>query len=271
MRLLLFNVIFFIFYSLKAQHVVFDTVCFSGGRFQMGSVGVTDKHYLVELSPFCICRYEVTNSQYTVFLNENKHFTSEQISRFINLDGESVEQSNAIYFDWKENKYKVRQGFENHPVVYVSWEGAHEFARWAGGLLPTEAQWEYVCRAGTDQLYATGHCLTDADANFDARKVQPGCPKGHFLGKSLPVGTFNPNQFGVYDIHGNVFEWCLDWFAEYSEGFFPNPSGPNTGQNKIRRGGSFMVNAKNCSCFHRSIAPPTAQFKDLGFRLVFVK
>lgn len=255
----------------NAQMLYIDTVCLRGGRFQMGDVmGGEQTGYFVELTPFCISRYEITNAQYVVFLNDIK-ISEQEASRYIKLEGESVDEPSAIYYDWKEKKYKVRKGFEQYPVVYVSWYGAMEFARWAGGSLPTEAQWEYACRSGKNTLYATGQCISDKEANYDARKVESGCPKGDFRGKSMPVGSFQTNHAGIYDLHGNVFEWCQDWFAEYPRGSFQNHGGPASGQNKIRRGGSFLVNAKNCSCIHRSIAPPTAQFKDLGFRVVFPK
>jgi formylglycine-generating enzyme len=271
MRSLLLTIGFFVIAGagIHGQIPEVETVVIPGGVFKMGqSVEGDETGFEVRLDTFRMSIYEITNEQYCVFLNEMKE-RSEDILLWINSEGNSVDDPNVLYFDWMTDTYKVEKGFEDHPVVYVSWQGAMAFAEWVGGCLPTEAQWEYACRAGTTTLFNTGSCLDGSEANYNAKKPLDGCPKGEFRNTAIKVGSFAPNPWGLYDMHGNVWEWCLDWHADYTPEAKENPAGPEAGKNKVRRGGSYLVNARSSFTAYRNITPPTSMFNDIGFRVVF--
>ncbi len=253
-----------------AQKIEIQQVKISGGTFLMGQAVAGDESgFTTTVDSFRMSIYEITNEQYCLFLNEMKD-QPENIRKWINIDGNSVDDPNVLYFDWSTDTYRVTPGYENHPVVYVSWHGAMAFAEWVGGSLPTEAEWEYACRAGTTTLFNTGNCLLSVDANYNATKPFEGCPSGEFRNKTTSVGSFQPNPWGLYDMHGNVWEWCIDWFSEYDRNEDRvNPTGAKEGINKVRRGGSYLVNARSSFTSYRNIAPPESMYKDMGFRVVF--
>ena len=145
------------------------------------------------------------------------------------------------------------------PVTNVSWIDCQEFikklnAKTDGGYrLPTESEWEYACRAGTTTAYSFGDSLTKSDANIDS-------------GDSKAVGSYKPNAFGLYDLHGNVWEWCEDWHGEYPFAV-TDPKGPATGNRRVMRGGCFFDNAlKAGSSFRHGLAPAPGEYR-VGFRL----
>lgn len=145
------------------------------------------------------------------------------------------------------------------PVTNVSWNDCQEFikklnAKTDGGYrLPTESEWEYSCRAGTSTAYSFGDSLTKSDANIDS-------------GGSKAVGSYKPNAFGLYDLHGNVWEWCEDWHGEYPFAV-TDPKGPATGNRRVLRGGCFFDNAlKAGSSFRHGHPPANGDYRN-GFRL----
>jgi formylglycine-generating enzyme required for sulfatase activity len=145
------------------------------------------------------------------------------------------------------------------PVTNVSWIDCQEFikklnAKTDGGYrLPTESEWEYACRAGTTTAYSFGDSLTKSNANIDS-------------GDSKAVGSYKPNPFGLYDLHGNVWEWCEDWHGEYPFAV-TDPKGPATGNRRVMRGGCFFDNAlKAGSSFRHGLAPDPGEYR-VGFRL----
>jgi formylglycine-generating enzyme required for sulfatase activity len=147
--------------------------------------------------------------------------------------------------------------------------------------LPTEAEWEYACRAGTRTAYSTGATLSTAQANFDGRGGENGDPR-KFRGKPMPVGSYPPNPWGLYDLHGNLWEWCEDWFADYPAGPARDPKGPAKALAKpvwdarggdwvykrVIRGGSWYFNGESCRCALRYTHAPADRGFSLGFRLV---
>ena len=149
------------------------------------------------------------------------------------------------------------------PVTDVSWDDCQDFikklnANSSGGYrLPTESEWEYACRAGTTTAYSFGDNITPKDANyFDSN-----------TGKTLAGGSYKTNAFGIYDMHGNVHEWCEGWYEKYPVEPVTDPKGPATGEKKVLRGGSFgTLDAKVRSSF-RFIFSPSGQYFDFGFRL----
>jgi formylglycine-generating enzyme required for sulfatase activity len=146
------------------------------------------------------------------------------------------------------------------PVTDVSWEDCQEFikklnAKTNGGYrLPTEAEWEYACRAGTTTAYSVGDSLTKSDANIDGDSKKA-------------VGSYKPNAFGLYDMHGNVWEWCEDWMADYPAGALTDPKGPGTGTSRVLRGGSFDRVASIARSSFRYYDAPSLRYYSYGFRL----
>ncbi len=149
------------------------------------------------------------------------------------------------------------------PVTNVSWEDCQEFikklnARTDGGYrLPTEAEWEYVCRAGTTTAYSFGDKITPKDANYLDSKID----------KPVAVGSYEPNAFGLYDMHGNVWEWCEDWGGEYPFAEETDPQGPAKGEYRVLRGGDFNNNELGARSSIRNNDLSTNRASSYGFRL----
>ena len=149
------------------------------------------------------------------------------------------------------------------PVTDVSWNDCKKFIKKLNGItkgkyrLPTEAEWEYACRAGTTTAFSFGDEITPKDANYDDLGI----------GKPVEVGSYKPNNFGLYDMHGNVWEWCEDWKADYPKGAVIDPKGPAKGGNRVLRGGSFNGLESSARSSFRSVFSPSDRDGDLGFRL----
>ena len=149
------------------------------------------------------------------------------------------------------------------PVNNISWNDCQEFikklnAKTNGGYrLPTEAEWEYACRAGTKTAYSFGDKITPKDANYDDSGIR----------KPIEVGSYKPNTFGLYDMHGNVCEWCEDWKADYPKGAVIDPKGPAKGSGRVLRGGSFYFLESLARFSNRYYFTPTLRYFFNGFRL----
>jgi formylglycine-generating enzyme required for sulfatase activity len=164
-----------------------------------------------------------------------------------------------------ENNPSRFQGW-NHPVENVSWNDVQEFIRrlktkkWDERYrLPTEAEWEYACRAGTTTRYSFGD-----DANSLGRHAWH---EDNSRGETHPVGRKEANAWGLYDMHGNVREWVLDWFDDYSSAGTPDPGEPSPGGSRVYRGGGWNDGARLCRAASRSWGVPDSRRGDLGFRL----
>ncbi|RJR54017.1 MAG: formylglycine-generating enzyme family protein [Desulfobacteraceae bacterium] len=173
---------------------------------------------------------------------------------------------------------KTLFGPKDLPVTKVSWFDCMEFvekmnSRGEGTYrLPTEAEWEYACRAGAAQPFHWG-------AEIDCSKAMYGNSSkkaGECVGKSKDakadgparVRSYSPNGWGLYDMHGNVWEWCQDWFSGYTLGWQVDPAGPETGSMKVRRGGSWLSEGHRLRCANRAYAHPASRFASTGLRLV---
>jgi len=161
------------------------------------------------------------------------------------------------------------------PVEQVSWNDAQEFISKLNSMegtdryrLPTEAEWEYAARAGTTTPFNTGTCLTADQANYNGDYPLSGCPKGKYRDRTVRVGSFAPNAWGLYDIHGNVWEWVQDWKGNYPTGSVTDPAGPSSGSFRMCRGGSWKQNAWVCRSAFRFYAFPNLRKDNRGFRLV---
>ena len=168
------------------------------------------------------------------------------------------------------NNWSSFKGPKN-PVEQVSWEDCQKFlgklnAKSSSGAgkfqLPTEAQWEYACRAGS----TTRYCFGDAESGLG----EYAWYDGNSDRKTHPVGEKKPNGWGLYDMHGNVWEWCQDWYEDYKESPVDDPTGAATGLGRVNRGGSWSYPAGYCRSADRSGIGPGGRDDDLGFRLCLV-
>ena len=179
-----------------------------------------------------------------------------------------------------------RKGYEDGPVTKVSWFDCLKFIeklnKKGQGVyrLPTEAEWEYACRAGTQTAYSWGNkidCSNAVFANNTKREGEGGCvdsikSKGFKPNRPAPAKSYAPNAWGLYDMHGNVWEWCQDWYQrDYPKGEVRDPRGPESSDSgKIRRGGSWFGKDYLCRSAKRAWANPASRFETTGFRLVKV-
>ena len=166
----------------------------------------------------------------------------------------------------------------NNPVDWVSSDDAVEFCKKLSAKtgktvqLPTEAQWEYACRAETKTPFNTGETISTDQANYNGNYVYGNGAKGEYREKTTPVGTFKPNTFGLYDMHGNVWQWCADWYDEKYYGNSPkaDPTGPANGNFRVLRGGSWDCNPQVCRSAYRCIGVTHLgdRSSNVGFRVV---
>jgi formylglycine-generating enzyme required for sulfatase activity len=162
---------------------------------------------------------------------------------------------------------------DNLPVEQVSWDDAVEFCRKlssSSGLtvsLPTEAQWEYACRAGTTTPFHFGSTITPDQVNYDGEYPYGNAAEGVYREKTTQVGSFPANAWGLRDMHGNVWEWCADWYASSLPGG-TDPTGPSSGSHRVVRGGSWYSHAQHCRAAFRLNGDPTAGRYTFGFRPV---
>jgi uncharacterized protein (TIGR02996 family) len=171
------------------------------------------------------------------------------------------------------------------PVEQVSWEEAQGFLERLSALpeevnsgrkyrLPMEAEWEYACRGGacSSAAFHFGDSLTSTQANFDGNHPYGGADKGPFLGRPCPVGSYRLNALGLYDLHGNVWEWCADWYGRLSYDISPerDPPGPPRGSGRVIRGGSWSEYGRYCRAAYRFRLSPADRYDNAGCRVAAV-
>ncbi len=230
-----------------------EMVYVAPGDFMMGSPAsekdklVNEIHHKVTLTKgYYIGKYEVTQEQW-----------------------EKVMGSNPSYF---------KNAGNSAPVENVSWNDCQDFCKKLGfGFrLPTEAEWEYACRAGTATRFNTGDNESDLAVagwygkwyyDYEQKKFVEGTG-GNSSNTTHPVGQKKPNALGIYDMSGNVWEWCQDWYAEYPAGSAVDPVGPSSGSNRCLRGGSWNRHARYCRSANRCHDYPSGSYFSIGFRVV---
>jgi uncharacterized protein (TIGR02996 family) len=170
---------------------------------------------------------------------------------------------------------------QDQPVECVSWEDCEEYCKQLAlrvGLgreapspyrLPTEAEWEYACRAGTSTAFYFGKSISTSQANYHTNYIHDGGEKGKYRQETTPVGSFPDNAWGLADMHGNVFEWCSDWYTAYPGEDVTNPHGQGTGDVRVLRGGSWHSLAGRCRSASRGWGAPGYRGSDVGFRVCF--
>jgi formylglycine-generating enzyme required for sulfatase activity len=161
----------------------------------------------------------------------------------------------------------------NNPVEQVSWNDAQEFLSKLNqaipelnARLPTEAEWEYACRAGTTTPFSFGDTITPDQVNYDGNYPYGDAKKGLYREKTVPVKSLPPNAWGLYEMHGNVWEWCNDWYDDYSSEPVTNPTGATEGTSRVMRGGSWFSSARSTRSAFRGGNAPVHRDYYVGFR-----
>ncbi|MFQ5450140.1 MAG: formylglycine-generating enzyme family protein [Nitrospinaceae bacterium] len=217
------------------RNITDDMVFIHAGTFKMGCDGFGHQHgapaHLVYLDPYMIDKFEVTNQRYEEIFSEHR-----------------LRRSPFSHCD-------------NCPVSRISWYEAADYCHLIGKSLPSEAQWEKAASNGNGCDFPWG-------SEFDPSQPQA---RGHLKlrDKSAPVGSYPPNQYGIYDLAGNMWEWVSDWFSlsYYFQDIMYNPRGPSRGIMKVRRGGSWSDSVKAMASGYRDWSYPFSRgFNDIGFR-----
>ncbi len=236
-----------------------------GGTFIMGDKNFKSNSRMnddepirkVTLSDFYLGKFEVTNLEYSVFLNSVKP-DSLLLSNWIDLDG--YYHYSGCRIDTDGERFIVNKTYRNYPVAYVSWVGANEYCKWLGEgyRLPTEAEWEYAAGGGaSDRTIYPG-------TNDVKKLIEYGVTGGisyttygntYYDASPKMIGTCKPNQLGLYDMAGNLAEWCNDWTGSsetYSSEVQINPQGPKTGRSKVQKGSAWENGASGAKVGDRS-------------------
>ncbi|MDR1348026.1 MAG: formylglycine-generating enzyme family protein [Prevotellaceae bacterium] len=235
------------------SEIVGDVVLISikGGSFMMGSEDYGNTPHKETVLDFQIGETEITNAQYALFMNsvsvnsDGKH----NGKKLINVSDHFVQ------VEYKNGQWKSKAGFENYPVIFVTWYGADEYCKWAGGRLPTEKEWEYAARGGQN---SKGFLLSGSNnPNEVAWFVDNSKLETH------KAGMKKSNELGLYDMSGNVAEWCSDWYS-----FTDNGIKKTSQTSKILRGGCWAFNSYRCRVYACDFNMPENSNFNTGFRLV---
>ena len=282
-KLILIFAILLIEISVSAQKPSIEWATIPAGTFTMGSYdnevnrNVNETQHQVTLSAFSMSKYEITVGQFKEFVDATGYTTdAERGTNGIFGSQYWTGETFLLHYglDWSNDMWGYKRPIMefNHPVIHVSWNDALTFAQWMGCRLPTEAEWEYACRAGTTTPFNTGNNLTTIQANYNGNHPYKNYAKGKNRGKTMPVGSFPPNAWGLYDMHGNVSEWCDDWYSDYEIMAQTNPKGGRSGSHRIIRGGNWYTNAQFCrSACRNNYRTPGDRDCLTGFRIVSLK
>lgn len=290
--------------SIMSEQVVFEVrtkkiempgalVFVKGGTFEMGSTaGDPDEKpiHAVELSDFYIGKYEVTVADFATFVRETGYVTEAEKTGYSWARSGALGGTSLYGANWKHDPFgKLRTPSPDrskHPVIHVNWDDASEYCKWLArktGLsfrLPTEAEWEYAASEGK---YHSKLTWGSTDKKYELHRYANYCDQG--CNKSwkdnqysdgwagtAPVGTFSPNALGIYDMHGNVMEWCADYFAEYSpsSNTIKDPKGPYAPKDtrfKVTRGGSWDNEPYHLRVANRGSSKKDYPLYNVGFRI----
>tara|TARA_B100000809_G_scaffold20056_1_gene17710 strand:+ start:69 stop:863 length:795 start_codon:yes stop_codon:yes gene_type:complete len=230
-----------------------EMVLIPAGSFEMGdhldNMGNALPVHRVELDAFYMDVNEVTVGQF---------------KQFVAASGYDYDFDEDSGYGGPVARYSPT---DEHPMVRVIWDDAVAYAKWAGKRLPTEAEWEYAARGGLNgKRYPWGNDITHDHANHIGIRG-----KDKWVQSTAPVGSFEPNGYGLYDMAGNVWEWCADWYDEdyYSKSPLRNPQGPGTGTRCVLRGGSWFNGINALRVAYRNFnSPSDGNNLSLGFRCV---
>jgi formylglycine-generating enzyme len=262
------------FTETTAPDIAFVTI--PGGTFQMGDVegvGYSGEKpvHTVTLTGFEMSSYEVTNAQYCAYLNAalasgHIKITSGDVygktsawsgQKYLDM-GYDYDSSSECWITFSNGVFTVTSGYENWPVVYVTWYGSKAFANYYSFDLPTESEWEYACRGGHQYTYGTD------DGTISSIKANSANPIYH----PVTVGSYPANPYGLYDMSGNVYEWCHDRHGAYPSESATNPTGAQTVDCRVLRGSSWASGFFECRAAFRYFGFPDDGIYDIGFRVV---
>ncbi|GHU23999.1 hypothetical protein FACS1894172_15720 [Spirochaetia bacterium] len=234
------------------------------GSFMMGSpVSEPDRYddevqHRVTITGLSMSKYEVTQEEWSNVMGTNP-------SNFkgYNLPVEDVSWYDAIeYCNARSRKEGLTPAYSRSGDS-VTWNRSAN-----GYRLPTEAEWEYACRAGTTTPFSTGTNITTNQANYNGNYPYNGNAKGTYRERTWAVGSGTANSWGLYDMHGNVWEWCWDWYGDYTTSSQADPTGAASGTGRVLRGGGWGGGAQLLCSAYRGGGTPTYRFNNLGFRVV---
>jgi formylglycine-generating enzyme required for sulfatase activity len=230
-------------------------VLIPAGSFQMGSEeGESDEKpvHTVYISQFWMDKYEVTNGEYKKC-----------------VDAGSCRAPISVE-SYTRSSYYGDSRYENYPVINVDWSQAKAYCEWKGGRLPTEAEWEYAARGGLKSVkYPNGDNINCGDANYCRSSVCDECKGyGDKDDDTHPVGSYEANGYGLYDMAGNIWEWVSDWNdSNYYKSRPPrDPQGPTNGEYRVVRGGSWADDSDSLRVSYRRSLDPTGGGSIIGFR-----
>ncbi len=269
--------------------VKLEMVLVPAGAFTMGDdTGLDDEkpaHKVTMTKPFYLGRHEVTVAQFRRFVEATGYKTdAEKGTGFQGAFGwnrETMEFAMNEEYSWRSPGFPQS---DSDPVVNVSWNDATAFCEWLSHeegksyRLPTEAEWEYACRAGTTTAYFHGDETEGAakvgnvaDAAFEEQfpELEGFIKANDGFAHTSPAGSFAPNAFGLHDMHGNVWEWCADWYDPeyYAQTPVNDPPGPASGEERVYRGGGWFNCTRGCRSASRSASQPENRNLTLGFRV----
>ncbi|EKW1652588.1 TPA: formylglycine-generating enzyme family protein [Klebsiella oxytoca] len=287
-------------FSARKANVTRPEILLPGGRFLMGDSFSEGYPYdgegpvhAVELSPFSMDITCVSVAEFLRFVQETKYVTEAEYFGYSGVFYKAVmcDESDVIGnygmpwwlavkgANWS-HPYGPKSDVEallDHPVVHVSHNDALAYCAWAGRALPTEAQWEYAARGGHESLrFPWGNDLEE-EGKFHANVWQGDFPYHNTMQDgwltTAPVKTYEANDYGLFQMVGNVWEWCSDWFdaKSYTNSAYSNPIGPVHGNKRVMRGGSYLCHHSYCSRYRvaaRSSNTPDSSAGNIGFRTV---
>ncbi len=266
------------------------TVIIDAGEFLMGSSlkepghRVDEVPHLVQISqPFLLGKHEVTQRQFEqIMAFTPSHFmnTAEGKTKVLKLDTNEFPVERVSWFDAIAfcNQLSKKDGYSPYYKMTNVQHDGHSIKQAVltieggnGYRLPTEAEWEYACRASSTQRFHFGSTSSSKKANFIARgpSIYGSRGKEVSMGRTTKVGSYPPNHWGLHDMHGNVAEWCWDWYSKdyYTHSLPKNPLGPNSGHHRILRGGSWLVNEASCRSASRFYLTGDQRKYFAGFRV----
>lgn len=242
-----------------------EEIYVQGGAFHMGEDAekYNTHGHDVEVTSFYIDRYEVTVGQFKKFVDETGYITDAEQKGYIYIfTNGNWDKRPGLNWKYDENGNLRKASEYNYPVIYVSYNDAVAYANWVGKRLPTEAEWEYAASGGK---YTDGCLYAGSDV---AREV--GWFKYNSKGYVHMGGQLFPNELGLYDMSGNLYEWCSDWYGDtyYQNSELKDPKGPAEGTAKVRRGGCWASDEAKLGVKSRLQQEPSAAYNFIGFRLV---
>jgi formylglycine-generating enzyme required for sulfatase activity len=224
----------------------------------------------------------VPTGEFLMGSDSGEAYSEEKPVHRVALDGFWMEKYEVTQGEWGQIMGRIPSlasrfiKGDRYPVGAVSWLMAQDFIKKFNARtnqkfrLPTEAEWEYACRAGTTTPFHYGGSLSPDQANFNGDFPYGGAAKGAYRRKTVPVGSFAANAWGLHDMHGNLWEWCADWYDSgyYEKAPLEYPAGPDGGTSRVLRGGSWNLHGDSCRSAHRGGYPPKYACSLFGFRVV---